>query len=60
MKKKPRMGRPPLPKGEVRSVFAIRLSLAERERVESSAKAAGMSASEWARATLLTASTLPT
>lgn len=57
MKKKARMGRPPLPEGKVRQVFAVRVSPAERTSIEKAAERAGLSISEWARITLMEAAT---
>jgi hypothetical protein len=47
------MGRPKLPKDEVRKVFPIRLNAKEREIVKQAAKAAGLGPAEWARKKLL-------
>lgn len=48
-------GRPKLPKGERREVFALRLSPAERIAIEGAAEAAGISVAKWARRTLIAA-----
>lgn len=57
MSKAPKMGRPRLPKGQVKkSTFSIRLTPDERSSVEVAASATGQSASEWARGVLLLAS----
>ena len=45
-------GRPKLPKGEKREVFALRLSPAERDAIERAAHVAGLGPSEWARKVL--------
>jgi predicted HicB family RNase H-like nuclease len=51
--KKPRLGRPPLPKGEVREkITPIRLQETERITFEKAAQKAGLSLSEWIRQTL--------
>lgn len=50
---KPRMGRPPLPRDEVKQVFTLRLSAAERGRIEAAAKRDDMPASQWARKVLV-------
>jgi hypothetical protein len=56
MKKKPKMGRPRLPKGQGKaSVITIRLQKAERRAVGDAADLAGVKLSEWARNTLLIA-----
>ena len=52
---KARMGRPPLPDGAAKSVFAIRLSDSERDAVKQAAKQAGKPMSQWAREVLLQA-----
>lgn len=45
-----KMGRPPKPKGEVKSVtLTIRLTAAERRKIEAAAKRDGVSVGEWAR-----------
>jgi predicted HicB family RNase H-like nuclease len=47
---KTKMGRPPLPKKERRSVtFTIRLKLEERRSADRAAEKAGLSVTEWAR-----------
>jgi len=47
-------GRPRLPKGEARgAVLSVRLTTEERRVAEAAARAAGLSASDWARATLV-------
>jgi len=54
--KKPRLGRPPLPKGEVREkITPIRLQENERTAFERAAQKAGLSLSEWIRQTLRSA-----
>jgi len=51
--KRPRIGRPPLPKGEVREkITPIRLQENERTAFEKAAQKAGLSLSEWIRQTL--------
>ena len=51
---KPRMGRPPLPKGEARDdVFTIRVNAVERHAIEAAAKRAGVLATVWARQVLV-------
>ncbi len=51
----PKMGRPPLPKGEAKgSTFSLRLKPGERSIIDAAAKRAGFeSASEWARRALM-------
>jgi predicted HicB family RNase H-like nuclease len=52
-KKPARIGRPPLPKHEVREkITPIRLQEDERARFEKAARKAGLSLSEWIRQTL--------
>lgn len=54
--KKPKMGRPPKPKSEVRGVtLTIRLTKAEKRAAEAAAKRAGVSLGEWARRALVEA-----
>lgn len=54
--KKPKLGRPPLPKHEVREkITPIRLQENERTAFERAARKAGLSLSEWIRQTLRTA-----
>lgn len=56
---KPKLGRPPLPKGETKAtIFSIRLSPEERAAIEAKATADGLKASEWARRILLEAATV--
>jgi hypothetical protein len=50
--KKRKVGRPKLPKGEVKNVIAIRLSDAERRTFEQEASQRGMRLSEWVRQTM--------
>lgn len=51
--KKPKLGRPPLPKSEVREkITPIRLQGHERAAFEKAAQKAGVSLSEWIRQTL--------
>ncbi len=47
--KKRSVGRPKLPKGKVRGIFAIRLSDEEREAYRKRAEERGMQLSEWIR-----------
>lgn len=52
-KKSARIGRPPLPKHEVREkITPIRLQETERAKFEKAAQKAGLSLSEWIRQTL--------
>lgn len=46
-------GRPPLPKGTARQVFALRLTAAERTAIEDAAKLARMPVTQWARMMIL-------
>ncbi len=47
---KKRIGRPPLAEGKAKdSILLVRLTRADREAVEFAARAAGVTASEWAR-----------
>ena len=48
-------GRPRLPKGEARAVFALRLTPAERESIDAAAAQEGLRVTEWARRALLAA-----
>jgi hypothetical protein len=50
--KKRKVGRPSLPKGEVKEVTPIRFLKAEKAIFEKAAKNAGLSFSEWVRQTL--------
>lgn len=52
-RKAPKLGRPRLPKGESKSVFALRLNDAEREAIANAAERAGKAVSQWARDTLV-------
>ena len=47
--KKPKVGRPKLPKGEVKHVVAIRLSNEERKDYARKAEQKGVPLSEWIR-----------
>lgn len=47
--KKRRVGRPKLPKGEVKNVVAIRLTDAEKREYEEKALRAGLRLSDWIR-----------
>jgi hypothetical protein len=52
--KKPRRGRPPLPKGTAKkSLLSVRLTREERRAIDQAADEAGKPASEWARELLL-------
>lgn len=54
MKKKSKMGRPPIPPENRRSVnFTIRLTESERDAVESEARKAGLTVGEFIRRRLL-------
>jgi hypothetical protein len=60
VKKKPRIGRPPLPKGEAKgALLSVRFSGAERQTLERAARLAGEKLSEWARNVLLAAAGEP-
>lgn len=52
---KKKIGRPKLPKGEAREVFALRLSPLEKKDIEAAAKKAKQPATQWAREVLLAA-----
>lgn len=56
MTKSKKMGRPKLPKAEVRNVFSLRFSTTERRQIEAKAKREGKPVTRWARNTLLDAS----
>jgi hypothetical protein len=56
MGNKPAIGRPRLPKGKAKEVFALRLAPEERKSIERAAKEAGLRATEWARNAMLGAS----
>jgi hypothetical protein len=47
--RKPKVGRPKLPKGQVKEVVAIRLTPDERSQFEAQAKHEGISLSDWIR-----------
>jgi hypothetical protein len=53
---KPKMGRPKLPKREVKLPFVLRLSPGERKQIETAAKKVDLKPGKWARETLLNAS----
>jgi len=54
--KQNKLGRPKLPKGEAKSeMIRARVTKAEYEAIESTARASGKDISEWARQTLLQA-----
>jgi uncharacterized protein (DUF1778 family) len=55
MSNKSTIGRPRLPKGKVKEVFAIRLTPADRRAIEAAAKLAGQRATEWARNAMINA-----
>jgi hypothetical protein len=50
-----KIGRPKLPKGEAKTLFSLRLSKPERQKIEHAAKKAGVKVTKWARESLLTA-----
>lgn len=52
---KTKIGRPKLPKGELRKVFPLRLSDAERADYESAAERSGQKLPKWMRSTLTAA-----
>ena len=53
MKEKTRkVGRPKLPKGQVKNVIAVRLSDSEKHEYEARAERAGLSLSDWIRRSL--------
>lgn len=55
--KKPRLGRPPVPKKLAKgSLLSVRLSEGERRSLERAAQQSGVKLSEWARRCLLAAS----
>jgi predicted HicB family RNase H-like nuclease len=54
-KKKNKMGRPKLPKGEAKKIFSLRLSKHERDAIQEAAKKAGEKVTKWARKALLKA-----
>lgn len=56
MKKKNKLGRPKLPKGEARKVYPLRLSDIELAAFQKAASRQEMSLPEWIRATLTKAS----
>lgn len=54
MKSKPKMGRPKLPKGEVKDILiGAKFSPDESKRVHNAVKKSGKGKSEWIRNTLL-------
>ncbi|HYJ88083.1 MAG TPA: toxin-antitoxin system HicB family antitoxin [Pyrinomonadaceae bacterium] len=56
--KKPKVGRPPLPKGEARGIMTqFRLQPDEKKRLEAAAKKQGLTLSDWIRQTLKAAAT---
>ena len=58
MAKKPRRGRPKLPKGESKaSIITLRLQPAERRAADVAAKREGITLSEWIRLALMRAAT---
>ena len=54
-KKKNKMGRPKLPKGEAKKIFSLRLSGNERDKIKDAAKKDGERVTKWARKALLKA-----
>ena len=54
-KKKNKMGRPKLPKGEAKKIFSMRLSKHERDAIKDAAKRDGEKVTKWARKALLKA-----
>lgn len=53
---KPRMGRPPLPRRDLKqATLVLRMTLAERADIDLAAEAEGANPSEWARRVLLDA-----
>lgn len=58
MVKPPKMGRPPKPKNQVKAAtLSIRLTKEERKAAEAEAEHEGVSVGEWARRTLVAATT---
>lgn len=56
MKKQPKMGRPPMPKGTAKGVlFAVRVAQIEADKIYQAIKKSGVPKPEWARRALLTA-----
>lgn len=56
LKRKPRIGRPPLPRGQAKNVvLSLRLTSEELERIERAARRAGRTPSDWARDDILRA-----
>jgi uncharacterized protein (DUF1778 family) len=54
--KKPRMGRPPFPKGKAKAEMVhVRLTAAEAAALRAAARASGQTLSAWARAALIAA-----
>jgi uncharacterized protein (DUF1778 family) len=52
--KKPKLGRPPVPKKLAKgSLLSVRFSMDERQVLERAAKRSGATLSEWARSSLL-------
>lgn len=54
-KKKNKMGRPKLPKGEAKKIFSLRLSKHERKKIKDAADKVGRPVTKWAREALLKA-----
>lgn len=54
-KKKKKLGRPKLPKGEAKKIFSLRLSKPERDKIKDAAKRAKEPLTKWARKALLKA-----
>jgi predicted HicB family RNase H-like nuclease len=57
MTKTKKIGRPKLPKGKAKAVFSLRLSPPDQRQIETAAKRNGKPVTQWARETLLAAST---
>jgi len=57
-KKAPKRGRPALPEGESKSVFALRLNVAEKAAIEAAAERQSKPLAQWAREALLLAAAL--
>ena len=56
MKKKPKMGRPPMPNGTAKGIlFAFRIAKIEADKIQQAIKRSGMEKPEWARRALLSA-----
>ena len=55
MANRPTIGRPRLPRGKAKEVFALRITPLEKRAIEAAAKRAGQRATEWARNAMLEA-----